>query len=176
MGTCGPRLAVVFNIQGGELIFLLLIALLVLGPEKLPDAIRKFGRAYSEFRKMANGFQGELKQVLDEPMRELRETAGLVREAADIDFLGTKGDAAPSTPASTPAAAEPAAPSARPGSTLNFGNPEGRRAAPRDPEAPDAHQPAAAPAPPAATGMNFGDAARRRRAVTDDEQDTAVEE
>ena len=70
-----------FNIQGSELIFLLLVALVILGPEKLPDAVRKFTKAYTEFRKMANGFQGELKQVLDEPMRELRETADAMRDA-----------------------------------------------------------------------------------------------
>ncbi len=48
-----------FNIQGSELIFLLLVALVILGPEKLPDAVRKFTKAYTEFRKMANGFQGK---------------------------------------------------------------------------------------------------------------------
>ena len=151
-----------FNIQGGELIFLLLIALLVLGPEKLPDAIRKFGRAYSEFKKMANGFQGELKQVLDEPMRELRETAGLVREAADFDILGTKGETASAATVDTN-------PPARPGNTLNFGNAEARRAAPRDPEAADA--PVETPQPsvaPKAAGMNFGDPSKRRRNVSDE--------
>ena len=153
-----------FNIQGGELIFLLLIALLVLGPEKLPDAIRKFGRAYSEFKKMANGFQGELKQVLDEPMRELRETAGLVREAADFDILGNKGGSA------APPTTESPAP-ARPGGSLNFGNAEARRAAPRDPEAADApaapetSEEAAAQPAPTKTGLNFGDPSKRRRTV-----------
>ncbi|MDP2291180.1 MAG: Sec-independent protein translocase protein TatB [Actinomycetota bacterium] len=81
-----------FNIQGSELIFLLLVALVILGPEKLPDAVRKATKAYSEFKKMANGFQGELRQVLDEPMRELRDTADAVRDAArfDIDLdMGT---------------------------------------------------------------------------------------
>ena len=68
-----------FNVQGSELIFLLLIALVVLGPEKLPDAVRKFTKAYSEFKKMANGFQGEMRSVLEEPMRELRDTADLMQ-------------------------------------------------------------------------------------------------
>jgi sec-independent protein translocase protein TatB len=76
----------VFNIQGSELIFLLLLALVILGPEKLPDAVRRFGRTYSEFKKFSAGFQGELRQALDEPMRELRETADAVRGAAKFDF------------------------------------------------------------------------------------------
>jgi sec-independent protein translocase protein TatB len=76
----------VFNLKGSEIIFLLLIALVVLGPEKLPDAIRKFGRVYGEVRKMANGFQGELRQAFDEPMREMRGTADAIRQAANLDM------------------------------------------------------------------------------------------
>ena len=82
----GPRIACVFNIQGSELIFLLLVALIVLGPEKLPDAMRRFGKAYGEFKKMANGFQGELRSALDEPMRELRDTADVMMKAAQFEI------------------------------------------------------------------------------------------
>ncbi len=72
-----------FNLQGSEIIVILLLALVVLGPEKLPDAIRKFSQTYGELKKMGNGFQSELKSALDEPMREMRETADLVRRSAD---------------------------------------------------------------------------------------------
>ena len=72
-----------FNLQGSEIIVILLLALVVLGPEKLPDAVRKFTQTYSELKKMSSGFQSELKSALDEPMREIRETANLVRDAAD---------------------------------------------------------------------------------------------
>jgi sec-independent protein translocase protein TatB len=81
----------VFNIQGSEFIFLLVVALIVLGPEKLPDAVRKAGRAYAEFKKMANGFQGEIRSALDEPMREFRETGDAMRAAANFDFGGVLG-------------------------------------------------------------------------------------
>jgi len=73
----------VFNLQGSEIIVILLIALVVLGPEKLPEAVRKFTQTYAELKKMSTGFQSELKSALDEPMREIRETADLVRNAAD---------------------------------------------------------------------------------------------
>ena len=72
-----------FNLQGSEIIVILLIALVVLGPEKLPDAVRKFTRTYAELKKMSSGFQSELKSALDEPMREMRSTADMVRDAAD---------------------------------------------------------------------------------------------
>jgi Tat protein translocase TatB subunit len=77
------RLTTVFNLQGSEIVVILLLALVVLGPEKLPDAIRRFSRTYAELKKMCSGFQSELKNALDEPMREMRETSDLIRRAAD---------------------------------------------------------------------------------------------
>jgi sec-independent protein translocase protein TatB len=73
----------VFNLQGSEIIVILLLALVILGPEKLPDAVRKFAQTYGELKKMGTGFQSELRSVLDEPIREMKETARLVQDAAD---------------------------------------------------------------------------------------------
>jgi len=70
---------VFFNTSGTELLVILLVALVVLGPERLPDFIRKVGRVVAEVRRMANGFQAELRDTLDEPTRELRETMDLAR-------------------------------------------------------------------------------------------------
>jgi len=75
----------VFNFSGSEIVFLLLLALIILGPEKLPDAVRKFGKTYAEFKKVTTGFQTELKSALDEPMREMKETADALRKAAQFD-------------------------------------------------------------------------------------------
>jgi len=105
----------VFNLQGSEIVVILLLALVILGPEKLPDAIRRFTQTYGELKKMGSGFQSELKNALDEPMREMRETADLVREAADPrKMTGERPSTKPaeSPPADTPvaAAAEPSAP------------------------------------------------------------------
>lgn len=70
-----------FNLSGSEIVVILLLALIVLGPEKLPDAIRRFGRIYGELRKMGTGFQSEFRNAFDEPLKELRETAQLTRDA-----------------------------------------------------------------------------------------------
>ena len=75
-----------FNLSGSEVIFLVLIALVVLGPDKLPEAMRKAGKAYADFKKMTTGFQSEMKSVLEEPMRELRETAELAKRSAMWDI------------------------------------------------------------------------------------------
>jgi sec-independent protein translocase protein TatB len=93
----------VFNLQGSEIVVILLLALVVLGPEKLPDAIRRFTRTYGELKKMGSGFQTELKSALDEPMSEIRKTGDLIRDAADPSRYVDNA----STP--DPTAGEPAA-------------------------------------------------------------------
>ena len=82
-----------FNLQGSEIVVILLLALVVLGPEKLPEAVRKFTQTYADLKKMSSGFQSELKSALDEPMREMRETANLVRDAADPRKLMAEAEA-----------------------------------------------------------------------------------
>jgi sec-independent protein translocase protein TatB len=117
----------VFNFSGSEIIFLLLLALIILGPEKLPEAVRKFGKGYAEFKKVTTGFQQELKSALDEPMREMRETADAFKKAAtfelDVDPNAPKpaaaqsqraeqGGATGAEPPIAPAAERPTAPPA----------------------------------------------------------------
>ena len=82
-----------FNLQGSEIIFILLLALVVLGPEKLPGAIRRFTKTYAELRKMGTSFQDEVKQAFDEPMREVRETADLIKQQVDVEALEAEADA-----------------------------------------------------------------------------------
>jgi len=96
-----------FNLSGSEIVFLLLLALIVLGPEKLPEAVRRFGKAYAEFKKMSTGFQSELKTALDEPMREMRETAEAFKKAANFDFDADYDDAAADELAASPESASP---------------------------------------------------------------------
>lgn len=93
-----------FNLQGSEIIVILLLALVVLGPEKLPDAVRKFSQTYNELKKMGSGFQSELKSVIDEPMREVRNTADMIRDAADPSKAASD---APGRPTDTPTADTP---------------------------------------------------------------------
>ncbi|MGB3736345.1 MAG: hypothetical protein WA964_15400 [Ilumatobacter sp.] len=81
-----------FNLQGSEIIFILLIALVVLGPEKLPGAIRRATTLYAELRKLSSGFQDEFKSVLDEPIREMKSTADLMKNAADPKWIADEAE------------------------------------------------------------------------------------
>ena len=78
-----------FNLQGSELIIILLLALVVLGPEKLPEAMRKLGEFYGQLKKMSSGFQQEFRAATQEPMREIRDTANVLRDSVDFRKLAT---------------------------------------------------------------------------------------
>ena len=110
-----------FNLSGSEIIVILLLALVVLGPEKLPDALRRAGRTYAELKRMGNSFQEEVRSALDEPAKEMRETADLLRSSvtdATSTLTGTTskpaaprkaGDAPSSLPATAKLSAAPPA-------------------------------------------------------------------
>lgn len=62
-----------FNVGTPELLVILLVALIVLGPNKLPDAARQVGRFMGEFRRMSSGFQDELRDAMQEPVGSVGE-------------------------------------------------------------------------------------------------------
>jgi sec-independent protein translocase protein TatA len=49
-----------------EILVILVVALVVLGPTRLPEAGRQVGRAMSEFRRWSTGVQNELRTALDD--------------------------------------------------------------------------------------------------------------
>jgi len=48
------------NVGGGELLIILLVALIFLGPERLPGVARQIGQTVSGLRSLASGFQDEI--------------------------------------------------------------------------------------------------------------------
>lgn len=54
------------NVGTPELLVILVVALLILGPTKLPEAARQVGRAVAELRRLSSGFQDELKSAMQE--------------------------------------------------------------------------------------------------------------
>lgn len=81
------RLAPVFNLSGTELVFIAVLGLIVLGPEKLPGAMRKAGKIYREIRNITNNVQQEVNKVMEEPMRQVKS---LVEEPASEMQKSTK--------------------------------------------------------------------------------------
>lgn len=69
-----------FNLSGTELVFIAVLGLIVLGPEKLPGAMRKAGKIYREIRSISSNVQREVQKVMDEPMRQVKS---LIEEPAN---------------------------------------------------------------------------------------------
>jgi sec-independent protein translocase protein TatA len=68
-----------FGIGGGELIFIIFIALMLFGSEKIPDVARTMGKAMAQFKNATNEIKSEIQknvesQGLDTPMKELTAT------------------------------------------------------------------------------------------------------
>lgn len=58
------------NLDPEKLIVLFVIAMLVLGPKRLPEAARTMGRWMAELRKYTSGFQSEFHDLLAEPRQQ----------------------------------------------------------------------------------------------------------
>jgi Tat protein translocase TatB subunit len=56
------------SVGAPEILVILLVALLVLGPERLPEAARRAGQVLAEVRRMSSGFQAELRDAINTPV------------------------------------------------------------------------------------------------------------
>ena len=88
-----PHLAIIF-----------VVALVVFGPEKLPELARNIGKFMVEFRRITGDFRGSL----DEHLRELEREGDARRTAAAAAAAAAKAAAPLPTPASTSPASPPA--------------------------------------------------------------------
>ncbi|MDE0237951.1 MAG: Sec-independent protein translocase protein TatB [bacterium] len=69
------------NLGWAEIAVIVVVALVVLGPEKLPGAARQIGNVLRQVRKISTGFQQELQNALDEPIEaEARQRGQLAVE------------------------------------------------------------------------------------------------
>jgi sec-independent protein translocase protein TatB len=77
-----------FNVGGGELLVILVLALIVLGPQRLPDAMRTMGKVMGEIKRISSGFQQDLTSAIqdmdtDDTPRRRREAVPLAAVVAD---------------------------------------------------------------------------------------------
>ncbi len=75
-----------FNLGFQEILLILVIAIIVVGPKNLPNVARALGRAYAEFRRAMHEFQEtvESTEVVREFKEELdRAQHGIKRIVAD---------------------------------------------------------------------------------------------
>ncbi|HMX08202.1 MAG TPA: twin-arginine translocase TatA/TatE family subunit [Microthrixaceae bacterium] len=66
------------NFGGGELLVILILALVVLGPERIPEMAKSAGKMIAKLKTMSSGLQGQVQGVMDDPaMQPLRELGDL---------------------------------------------------------------------------------------------------
>jgi len=92
-----------FNIGMPELVVILTVALIVLGPKRLPEIAKALGKAMAEFRKATSGITAELESA----------RAMLEEEARKAEAPPTPNKIAP-PPAAAPPSVSSAAASAAP--------------------------------------------------------------
>ncbi len=104
-----------FGMGMGELLLILVVALLVVGPDKLPNAARAIGKGIRDFRKHTQELQNTLEQdeKLGEAVRELKSAL------RDEPLRPTRP--APPRPPPTPPAPAAAPPSAAGGEAAPAG-------------------------------------------------------
>jgi len=98
------------NIGPGELILILIIALVLLGPGKLPDVAASLGKSVREFRKAASDVTDAAR--LDAPPPQPATQAPAAPAAPAAPTAPATAEAPPATTAAAPA--EPSAPASDP--------------------------------------------------------------
>ncbi len=91
-----------FNVGGGELVVIFLVALIFLGPPRLPGAARQVGKFMADMRRMSNGFQSELRNALDEPMQVASRRPKTLKSVVERALSDTPEPAATATPRPVP--------------------------------------------------------------------------
>jgi sec-independent protein translocase protein TatB len=73
-----------FNFSPEKLFLVGIIALLVLGPHRLPNAARSLGRLLAQLRHMSSSFQEEVRGALSEPVDAFNSAVGDLRPPQDL--------------------------------------------------------------------------------------------
>jgi len=99
-----------FNISGVELAIILLVALLLLGPQRLPEVARGLGKFLREFRRQTDDVrtmvEREFYQMDQDIQKAVEPAASAVRESAQPSALkALESLASGSSPAGEPSAA-----------------------------------------------------------------------
>lgn len=104
-----------FNIGGGELIVIMLIALVVLGPQRLPTAARQMGKAMSELRRLSSGFQNEVRTAFEEveDLDRVSARRNVLAKESRVAGAGDADDAASSASVEPPLGSQSPRPARR---------------------------------------------------------------
>jgi sec-independent protein translocase protein TatA len=83
-----------FGLGFGELILIFLIALIFIGPKKLPELAKGLGKGLREFQNAAKGFGDQLQNMDQEPPQKIADAAPEEEKAPELET--EKKDSTPS--------------------------------------------------------------------------------
>ncbi len=66
-----------FGLGFGELVLVFLIALIFIGPKKLPELAKGLGKGIREFQNAAKGFSDQMQDTVNEVKHEVHDTPKL---------------------------------------------------------------------------------------------------
>jgi sec-independent protein translocase protein TatA len=89
-----------------ELIIILVIALLVIGPHKLPELAKSLGKGLAEFKKATDDFQRNIQEEARKAEEKLEPPTEQVATAAPVETVKTEAAAPAATETSTQQPAE----------------------------------------------------------------------
>ena len=65
-----------FNIGGGELLIIILVIVIFIGPSKLPEVANTLGRLSATIRRFNQSFQDEIRDSFEDPIEEAARERG----------------------------------------------------------------------------------------------------
>lgn len=71
------------SLGGGELLVILLFVLLFFGSKSIPGLARGLGKGMRELKDAMNGVQNEIRQTMDEPIQEWKESTRVIEKSTD---------------------------------------------------------------------------------------------
>jgi Tat protein translocase TatB subunit len=77
----------VFGLGLPEIVVILIVALLVVGPAKLPELAKTLGKAFHDFRKMADDVKETIEEEVLKEEEDKKEDGK--KSAGDTDIKGT---------------------------------------------------------------------------------------
>ena len=82
----------IFGVGLPEVTVILILALLIFGPKKLPEFGRQLGKTLKSLKKASTEFQTEIDKVMNEPDMESKKEDNLKGEIKDIDSSNKNED------------------------------------------------------------------------------------
>lgn len=91
-----------FDIGTGELILILLVVFVVMGPKKLPEVARTMGKTINELKRASAGFKNEINKEVQRIDRETRFNDFLQQKATQDESVTKEGETVSTKTSSKP--------------------------------------------------------------------------